>query len=52
MPARRVSDVYILEITEENNITKLVSKTNNYIMIIKNGKPTKVTYINYKTSET
>jgi hypothetical protein len=52
MPPRRVSDVYILEITEQTDITKLVSKTNNYIMINKNGNVTKVIYNDYKTSDT
>jgi hypothetical protein len=51
-PPRRVSDTYILEITQQNDITKLISKTNNYIIINQNGKPTKLIYNSYKTSET
>jgi len=51
-PPRRVSDVYILEITEQTEISKLISKTNNYIIINSNGKPTKLIYNSYKTSET
>jgi len=41
MPPRRVADVYILEITEQTDITKLISKTNDYIILNSNGKPTK-----------
>jgi hypothetical protein len=50
MPPRRVNDVYILELTDENDITKLTSKNNNYIMIDKNGIPNTVIYNNYKTN--
>ena len=41
MPPRRVADVYILEITAQTDITKLISKTNDYIILNSNGKPTK-----------
>ena len=51
-PPRRVSDVYVLEITKQTDITKLVSKTNNYIIVDKKGKPTQVVYNAFKTSET
>jgi len=52
MPPRRVADVYILEITAQTDITKLISKTNDYIILNSNGKPTKKIYNNHKTSET
>ena len=37
-PPRRVSDVYVLEITQQTDLKKLVSKTNNYIILNKQGK--------------
>jgi Sec-independent protein translocase protein TatA len=51
-PPRRVSDVYVLEITQQTDLKKLVSKTNNYIIVNKQGKPVRVVYNAFKTSET
>ena len=52
LPARRVTDVFYLEIAYETDHNKLMSDTNNYIMVNKKNMPFHVVYNNSKTQVT